>query len=255
MIHVDRRLVVLEGATNFRDVGGYPTADGRVVRWGSVYRSDSLEDLTPSDVERLLLLELREVLDLRSTREVEAFGTTPLTGHGVERHHVGFLPEPLPADLPPRRTPLATDHVAFAAHYLELLEGAKAPLCRAFTELAEAETHAVVFHCTAGRDRTGLTAGLLLSLLGVDDEVVADDYQLTERFLRIPASRLERLHRIFDRGTIPTPESPPTPAPVMRLTLAGVRERYGSAEGYLREAGLPDEVTATLRARLLVSAE
>jgi protein-tyrosine phosphatase len=254
MVHVDRRLVALDGATNFRDIGGYRAADGRAVRWGSIYRSDSLEDLTPSDVGRLLHLELREVLDLRSAREVEAFGTTPLTGHGVVRHHVGFLPEPLAADLPPRITPVATDHAAFAAHYLELLEGAKAPLCRAFTELAEAETHAVVFHCTAGRDRTGLTAGLLLSLLGVDDEVVADDYQLTERFLRIPASRLERLHQIFDRRTI-LPESPPTPAPVMRLTLAGVRERYGSAEGYLREAGLPNEVTTALRRRLLMPDE
>jgi len=249
----DNRLVVLEGATNFRDLGGYVTVDGRTVRRGLVYRSDSLQDLTVEDIGRLLGLGLREVLDLRSLHEVDLFGTTPLIEHGVERHHVGFFVEPAdPSARAPRPPiPLASDHEAFAAHYLDLLEAAKPSLQLAFSEIVTADAHAVVFHCTAGRDRTGLTAGLLLSALGVDDETIAFDYQLTERYLRFPAARLERMQQVFGTHTVPSADAPPTPAPVMRRTLAGLRERYGSPTGYLADAGVDADVIQVLRSRLL----
>lgn len=252
LLSAESRGVTLEGATNFRDLGGYRTTAGHVVRTGLIYRSDSLQDLTPVDVERLLDLRLGEVLDLRSSREVEVFGTTPLTDHGVQRHHIGFLAEPLAAPVAGEPSEPG-DHEAIAAHYLDLLEGAKPSVRRAFTSMAEAQTHAVVFHCTAGRDRTGLTAALLLSLLGVDEETIATDYQLTERYLRFPESRLERLRALFgDRITL-SAEPPPTPAAAMLGTLAGLAERYGSPQHYLRDAGVDADVAAALRARLLAT--
>lgn len=262
MVHplsLDARAVTLDGATNFRDLGGYRTATGRVVGTGLVYRSDSLQDLTPTDVQRLLGLGLGEVLDLRSSREVELFGATPLTDHGVERHHIGFFPEPLPGPqtAPAERTtaiPDPNDHEAFAAHYLELLEGAKPSIRLAFTEMAAAAMHAVVFHCTAGRDRTGLTAALLLSLLEVDEETIAADYELTERYLRFPESRLERMRALFGDRISASGTPPATPAPVMRLTLAGLAQRYGAPTAYLRDAGVADDVVQALRARLIVDA-
>lgn len=254
--HEVDRLVLLEGATNFRDVGGYLTTSGHSVRRGLVFRSDALQDLTPDDIARLLALGLGEVLDLRSARELEAFGGTPLTQHGVEWHHVGFFPEAEPgssAAAPvPVPTPSVHDHAAFAEQYLAWLERGTSSVRRAFTEIAEADTHAVVFHCTAGRDRTGLIAGLLLSLVGVDDEVIAADYQLTEQYLRFPEARLERMRAVFGPGVAVSTESPPTPAAVMRITLAGLRERYGSPAAYLADAGVAPEVTEAIRHRLLV---
>lgn len=255
---LDARLVDLEGATNFRDVGGYRTITGRTVRPGLVYRSDSLQDLTTDDVQRLLDLRLGEVLDLRSMREVEMFGATPLTDHGVERHQVGFFREPLPAPDPAapgaQSIPPSDDHGAVAEHYLELLEHAKPALRRAFTEIAEAERHAVVFHCTAGRDRTGLTAALLLSTLEVDVETIAADYQLTERYLRFPEHRLAQMRALFGDRIALVQGTPPTPAGVMRLTLTGLAERYGTPIEYLREAGVDGNIIAALRSRLLADA-
>ena len=255
---LDARLVELEGATNFRDVGGYRTSDGRTVRTGLVYRSDSLQDLTPGDVRRLLELRLGEVLDLRSVREVETFGATPLTEHGVERHQVGFFREPLPTPDPAapgaHSIPPSGDHAAVAARYLELLEQAKPALRRAFTEIAEAERHAVVFHCTAGRDRTGLTAALILSVLDVDVETIAADYQLTERYLRFPEHRLAKMRALFGDRIALAQGTPATPAGVMRLTLSGLAERYGTPIEYLREAGVDGDIVSALRGRLLTDA-
>lgn len=262
------RLIPLDGATNFRDVGGYVTASGESVRLGRVYRSDGLHDLTPTDIERLLLLRLGEVFDLRSLQEVEAFGATPLTDHGVRRHHVPFFVSldavarpstPAGAATDPPRVgsnviPGTIEPEAFAARYLEWLEPGKAAVRTIFAATAaavEADSHALVFHCTAGRDRTGLVAALLLSSLGVDDETVALDYHLTERYLRFPESRLERMRHLFGPSNASPSGPPPTPAAVMRHALTGIRQRYGAVDSYLAEAGVTADVRRTLRAYLL----
>lgn len=247
------RRIALAGATNFRDLGGYASSDGRTVRWRQVYRADALHDLTPEDVEALSEIGLRHVLDLRTARELEAFGTNPLTVRGIQHHHVPFVPE-VGADRNQAAMPNArewlNDVQLHASHYLDMLELAKPSVARVLTHVAEFPGEGAVFHCTGGRDRTGMTAALLLEVLGVDRETIAEDYALTSQYLVFSVERRERM-RAFFGGIVSTDDIPPAQAAVMSLTLAGLDERYGSVEAYLQDAGVTSEHRDSLRASLL----
>src|SRR5216117_3048521 len=148
-----QRVVDLEGCLNFRDLGGYPTGDGRAVRWRQVYRSDALHHLTPADVARVRdELRIAAVLDLRSTAELRGEGRGPLAREPLAFHHLPLFdgrearPESWPA--------IAT----LADRYFLLAETAQAPIARLLAILAEAGGP-VVYHCAAGKDRTGVDDG------------------------------------------------------------------------------------------------
>jgi protein-tyrosine phosphatase len=169
------RHVTFEACFNFRDLGGYETVDGRRVRWGSVFRSDSLHRLPAADLEVALALGLHTVIDLRSTAELERgrFAHT----HDLSFHHLPFfeadsLPfKPLESHDP--EPPLGSDYIAMAT-------SARGAIAAAFHVLAECD-YAVVVHCAAGKGRTGILAALVLASLGVPDESIAADYHLSER--------------------------------------------------------------------------
>jgi len=246
------RRIMLAGATNFRDLGGYETTDGKTVRWRRVFRADALQDLTPEDIAILLELKLGHVFDLRTDMEIEVFGTNPLSEHGVLHHHVPFHPQVGRERDQAATIPSFDDHAAFAALYLDMLENAGPSLARIFTHLAEESEASAVFHCAGGRDRTGMTAALLLGLLGVPREIIEEDYALTGQYLMFVEARLEKMRQLYGdrvgvRGTGPVE----TPGEVIRLALAGLDERYGSPERYLEEAGVTAEHREALRGSLL----
>lgn len=257
---VPERRIVLTGASNFRDIGGYPTADGRTTRWRRVFRADALQDLTPDDVRLLAAFNLGDVFDLRTLRELEVFGTNPLVAHGVRHHHLPFVTDiGIPAaggaageaapTAPP--APAPDDHAAHAQHYLDMLERSKPALRRILGHLAAAPEQSVVFHCTGGRDRTGLTAALLLEVLGVPREVIVTDYALTTRYLEHPPSRIEQMRALFGDRIAPSGGPVATRAEVMALTLAGLDARYGSPRTYLETAGVGVDQQEALRRALL----
>ncbi len=246
------RLVPLAGASNFRDLGGYVGAEGATVRWRRVFRADALHDLTDPDIEAVLSLGVGDVFDLRTARELEFFGINPLTERGVRHHHTPLMPE-ITVRPPSRHDEqpsfgLATDE-EHAERYLEMLDTGKPALERILAHLAAGPDAAVVFHCTGGRDRTGLTAALLLSALGVSRDVIAQDYELTHHFLHFTPERRERMRALW--GVSISNGTPPTRAEVMRLTLAALDAEYGSPDGYLDEAGVTADVRAQLRHQLL----
>lgn len=250
------RRIVLAGASNFRDVGGYETQDAKRVRWRRVFRADALHDLTPEDVDVLATMGLGDVFDLRTARELEVFAGTPLATRGVRHHHVPFVPEvgggrnegALPAAA--TAVPLQQGHQAHAERYLEMLEGAKPAAQRVLAHVAET-ADACVFHCTGGRDRTGLTAALLLSVLGVPRTVIAADYALTTQYLVFSEQRLERMRALFGERVTRTGGAPATHAEVMTLTLEGLDARYGSPAAYLEDAGVTSDHQQSLCRALL----
>ena len=143
----ERRLP-FERVRNFRDLGGYETAEGRRVRWRTVFRSSSLSETTPADVQRLLDLDLALVLDLRTAEELERTGVSALHEHGVEHRHVPYGRVTMRA------------HDGPGLDYLRGIEGAVAAIGKVFAAIAEAgEGQAVAFNCEGGKDRTGVTCG------------------------------------------------------------------------------------------------
>jgi len=243
--------IELDGPANFRDLGGYHAGERRL-RTGRVFRSDSLSRLSAGDVSRLVDdLGLVTVVDLRAGHEVETYGHGPLGERGVVVHHLPIADETRPdrverpADAPDPST-MALDEI-----YGLMLDRYAPRFVGVLRALADEGAHPIVFHCAAGKDRTGLVAALLLSLLGVDDETIAADYARTSEHID---ELLERHRAQSEAEGSPVEVSDAflrAEVDVMRRTLAGLRDAHGSAEAYLEANGLEPEAIAALRAALL----
>jgi protein-tyrosine phosphatase len=176
--HGKKREIELDGQNNFRDLGGRPAADGRCVRWGQVYRSGELSELSPADVDRLSVLGIRTVIDLRSQAEVESKGPDRLP---ADTSRVSLPIDP--GDLTPVVGPaFATgDFSKVPDDFLdqinrEYIRDWRHQLGAALRIVADAAKRPLVFHCTHGKDRAGIVAASVLSALGVPWEGVLDDY-------------------------------------------------------------------------------
>ena len=252
MDHDDRmdvsdRLVPLSGAFNFRDLGGYPAGDGEVVRRGRLFRSDGLHRLTDPDIDILRSLGLATIIDLRTPGEVKHTGRGLLGDEAMRYHHLAVMQrgagEAVGAPAP------AGDDLA--ERYLWYLDTGRQALVEAIGLVAEPANHPLVFHCTAGKDRTGVLAALVLDILGVDREVIVADYVITA----------DRLDLIIDRiRADPTYSAGMSKVPASRFTVeAGTMERFldelhaifGDARSWAIGAGVSPADLDRMRADLL----
>jgi protein-tyrosine phosphatase len=239
------RRIELDGCLNFRDLGGYPTADGKTVRWGQVFRSDALHLLTTSDVARLRDdLRIGDVIDLRSTAEVRAEGCGPLADEAIRFHHV-----PLFDGLVRERREQAAA-IDLADRYFLLAEFAKEPIARVITTLAET-TAPAVYHCAAGKDRTGVVSAVLLGLLGVADEVIVADYALTQDNLDQIIERLLSTEGYQTMLSALPPDTLHAQPQTMVSLLEKLGGKYGSMQAYAEAAGVPAAAINQLRRRLV----
>jgi len=178
------RHLKLAGASNFRDLGGYPTRDGRAVRWRQIFRSNHLGHLTEADIEVLRGLGVRSAFDFRGTEERVAALCA------IEEIAVHSLPIE-PTVVAALRAILATGTPLSSADALHVMRDSYRGYVRhntgrfraLFAHLLE-DRAPLVIHCTAGKDRTGFACALILHALGVPDELIAEDYLLTNRFYR-----------------------------------------------------------------------
>ncbi|MEU2261123.1 tyrosine-protein phosphatase [Streptomyces sp. NPDC019645] len=241
------RHIPFERLHNFRDLGGYPTGDGRSVRWGRLYRSDSLAKLAGDDWERFLDLGIGTVVDLRYPWEIEARGRVPEDA-SFAYHNLSI--EHRPYDQP-SLGPEVEVGPFLAERYLEVADDGAAELRQALGVIAAADGP-VVFHCASGKDRTGLLAALVLLLLGVSEADAVEDFALTER----ATGRLLADWRAAHGDREPTwPGYGRAPAEVMTLFLAALARRHGSVRDYAANAlGVDEALTEALRERLLTPA-
>ncbi|MEN8162075.1 MAG: tyrosine-protein phosphatase [Myxococcota bacterium] len=202
---VAERLLPLEGAENFRDVGGYPSADGRRVRWGAVFRSDSLATLSEADLSTLDALGLRLVCDFRGDAEVEEEPNL-LAGRASVRYWRRPLGDSNVQPAEWRRRFESGDFGDIDSGWLTrsyrgMIDRSAPDLAAVFRRLAAADAVPAVLHCTAGKDRTGVAVALLLLLLGVSRDCVIEDYALTAHFT---GDRIRAAERYFrERGIDP----------------------------------------------------
>jgi protein-tyrosine phosphatase len=243
------RRIILEGSTNFRDLGGYETRDGRRLRMGRLYRSDLLHRLTPHDIETLNRLNIGAICDFRYAPEREEEPSPPIGTPPAQVVHLG---------LPMRPDYRFLDWLAEGTMNAEkALEGMfetyrsyprlYAPSYRRLVDIIlESDDRAVLFHCTAGKDRTGFAAAVLMLALGVPLEHVEADYLHTNECWRpetyIPATIPADVVAVVAKAR---PE-------YLHTAFEAIREDYGSVEAYLeRGVGLTSKTLEALRAHLL----
>lgn len=246
------RLIPLEAVHNFRDLGGYPAADGRTTVWRTLYRADGLHRLDGADLDVVRALGIRTVIDLRTVGELEERGRFPVHAHPVDFHHLPIIDVVWGPDEAP-----GTDHdheiVEFmAGKYLEMFEMGEAHLAAALRVLAGPDALPAVFHCAAGKDRTGILAAVVLALLGVPDDVIAHDYALSREAMDRMIAWFRAQHPELAANVAETPAAFLAAHPATMLGVLGlVRHEHGSMENYVRSIGVGDDVIGTLRERLL----
>jgi protein-tyrosine phosphatase len=235
------RLLTVAGFHNLRDVGGYPVAGGGAIRRGRLLRGGALDELTAAAHEGMAELDLRTIVDLREDSE-----------------RVGLPASVFPGSVISHRNPLYGGRLSIAGMesleevYTAILTRCGPEIVAVLELLAAPGALPALVHCSAGKDRTGLVVGLLLSAVGVPDEVVAEDYGVTESAWS--GDERERMgHKILAMGANATriTELMGSPPAVMRAMLDWLRAEYGSVEDYLLRGGLRPDSPAALRAALV----
>ena len=228
------RLVPLSGAFNFRDLGGYVTRDGRVTRWGSLFRSDTLHELTGADVAVLRSLGLATIIDLRTSRELEETGRGPLAPEPMAYRHLSLISDG-GGEAMAAPAPAGTE---LSERYLWYLEVGRQSLVEALGVLSDPARLPLVFHCAAGKDRTGVLAALVLDILDVDDEAIVGDYLITAGRMELILGRYRSDPVIAERMARVPPSRYGVEAETMVRFLAELDARFGGARAWAVSAGV-----------------
>lgn len=244
------RHLAWDACRNVRDLGGYPTADGHATRWRALLRSDDLCRLTPQGQQALAAYGVRTIIDLRMPSEL-----------AVNVHPYAATAAAVGPDAPVYRSlSMLDEDDAKAQDALKATETTGEFYCRildlfptrvgaVISAVADAPQGGVLVHCFAGKDRTGITIGLLLALAGVPYETIAADYALSDSYLQpLYAELLAKVEDPSERDKLAVqyqslPES-------ILATLSHLDGRYGGVEAYLRDSGVSAAQIGHIRGRL-----
>lgn len=232
----------LDSVWNARDLGGYPTADGGKTASHRFLRSATLHQVTPEDQQALYDYGVRLVVDLRSLLELED-APNPMKGY----RDVVYCNIPLDDEI---QAEGLEGHFPdnMGEMYVRLLDHNQDAMARVLTQLAACQGCAL-FHCTAGKDRTGVIAMLLLDAAGVDEDTLIADYAATEGYMEgmfaVQRAMLDRMGVSYPEGIF---QSRPD---FMRLALDHLRAQYGTALDYFHAIGLAEQTVAHLLDKLV----
>ena len=244
-----KRMIKLQGALNFRDLGGYSTKDGKQVKWGKIYRSAEINNLTTSDLNMLDHLAINYVMDFRGPAEV-ATAPDKIPTHAV-RVSLPYGSENVGDRMKMMKMmssastgdsimlPFYTNIESFGKRYKPVFE----------VLLKNANDSAILFHCTAGKDRTGIGAALILYALGVDERIIINDF-LASNYYRKPDNERMRgmLVNTYHMNPAVVEDVLGVKEKYLLATFETIRSKYGSMDNYLeKEMGLTKKNIKTLR--------
>lgn len=249
LVYNAHRAVVLQGASNFRDLGGYRGAAGKTVKWGHIYRSADISKLTDADLQTLTARHIATVCDLRGPDEIK---TSP------DRLPAGATYVNLPAGS--ENTGSASMMLARVANrdsmmraFYSRTDHLKAKYKPMFDQLLALDNDkALLFHCTAGKDRTGVGAALVLSALGVDRATILKDYAATDEYWK--GNREQIMQMMAKQGMDPKATQAMLAAnpAYLHATFDAIDRQYGSMDNFLaQEMELTPDRLALLRTRYL----
>lgn len=243
-----RRIFSLIGVNNFRDMGGYTSADGRVMRWGHIFRSGHLSDLTDECGMEMLARDIETVIDFRSDREkdrhpvhwpkswIPDYHSVSIGGNAaawVQELYAKISKSDFPAEELREQFLLA-----FRTIPLENIEGLKAFFK---TLVDDHKGNAMLFHCTAGKDRTGIAGALLMHALDIDEEQIMEDFLLTNKAIDLEATSAKvsqwlstKSGRSIDPGDVLPLVG--VEADFLEECYTSIRAEYGTIDNYLESA-------------------
>ena len=245
-----RRAIPVEGAHNVRDLGGYETSDGRQIRWRTLFRAADIHALSPAAQSTLIDAGVRTVIDLRGSRELTEAASVFRDQPGIQ-----YCPHNMTGDALIDRwgaVPVPADSsIRLSTMYSTVLDERGEMVKTILETVSQPGTLPAVFHCTAGKDRTGVLAALLLGIAGVPHDRIVEDYALSARFL-------------YGTSTVPpdgsgADEFPPfeeyqakwCPPAAMGLTLDHVESKYGGIDAYVKSIGVDDSTISRIRDALV----
>ncbi len=253
---ISERRLPLQGAVNFRDLGGYETTTGQRVRWGKVFRSDHLSNLTAHDIDFLQRMKLCCVCDFRTSTEARRRPDQfPGDGPGEHVHlpmdNLKSDPTDLFKKIERGDTSWLTKEFLIEGYILNIEEFA--PVWgEVFKRLADPGCLPLVFHCTGGKDRAGTCAALILLAMGVPEKTVIYDHGLSNIYIR---DVVEGIYAKFDAAGIDREKISPyfsAPRYCIEALLIHLRKKYGSTVGYLKsKAGVTEEMLKRIKEQLL----
>lgn len=251
----DHRKIVLDGTSNTRELGGYKTKDGRSLKWGVLYRSDKLSELTDADQEYLLQLGIKRVIDFRSSEEKQnepdqlpstlKYIEMPIEADGAIRPKVeailkGDLNEDVGAILVETNKEFISDFSGVYKGFIESLIENQEP---------------TLFHCTAGKDRAGFAAALVLLAVGVPEKIVIEDYMKTNKYTEETIQDYINKINLYSLGSVDAEILRPllgVEERFIRAALDEIKQKYGSVENFIRdELKIRDESIVELKNFLL----
>ena len=247
---MSNRHIPLQGAANFRDLGGYQNRHGQTIRWRQVFRSDNLSELAPDDWEQISELGIGLVADMRNDRERERWPTT--------------WPDHISVDFLMRDYEMDLSQLSEIGYHI--LAYQQVDLLQSFLRtLAQPEGPSVLVHCTAGQDRTGFACAILLDLLDVPMETILEDYSLSHhlrRHIEIDPDHAAELitfygmdstvEELVERRSLSVEERRRDAEARMGEALDYMAARHGSLQGFVRdELDVDDDVLQSIRQRLL----
>jgi protein-tyrosine phosphatase len=252
----ESRFVPLPGSINFRDMGGYRTRDGRQVKWRQLFRCGALSMLSPAAVRDFSELNIGVICDLRRVDEAQG-NPTPVVPPFDVRQHIPIKPgstEMLRESIGDT-SQTAADRVRFMTNITrELARHHQAEYRLLFDHLQACEG-GFLFHCSAGKDRTGFGAALILAALGVDDETIMADYLLTNEAACLRAFMQTRMRVVygaeFDDASLEAVGG--VREDYLHAALEEIHTNHGSINAYLDTIGVDAGVRASLQARYLTS--
>lgn len=260
------RLLPLEDGRNFRDLGGYATEDGQTVKWGKLFRSGVMDGLTEADYDYLSSLDIKVVCDLRTSFEREEEPTDWKAGEAEYLYFPDPVQDPATSFGAVFRDPeLTAEKVAnaFGDAYFEIAHEQAPAYTAMFDKLAAGEAP-LAFNCSAGKDRTGVGAALILSVLGVPRETIVEDYALSDDYVDYMSEFLNEdarkkaeeegspyafLFQLPPEVVSPMMESRPE---YIEKFFSDIEAEYGSVETFLKEkVAVTNEEIAAIRANYL----
>lgn len=253
---VGERVLPLEQGSNFRDIGGYVTKDGRTIRWGKAYRSGAMPLLSEADYSLIDQLGIGSVVDFRSIEEREVAPDLVDDRTGALFIANDYSLKPL----------MANFGKGNGENVYQGMEKMLVPQLRALYRRIEANEGAVIYHCSAGQDRTGMATALLYDMLGVDRDTILKDYHMSTALRRpqwempkvnpadYPNNPILKYYYAADekKRTVAEPLYTPSGASHLAQFFTYVDAQYGGSEGFMKKAlGLTDADIVTLRATML----
>jgi len=229
----------LKGSYNTRDLGGYPTFDGNATRFNQFLRSDEVGYLDKDDIEFLKEYGVKTVIDLRTENELDQIPNPFENEPSIRFHHISLLSQSMIQEMTENFNTVSMD-----INYVNTLEKEKRSIAKVLKVIHDSEDGCVLFHCSAGKDRTGLIAMLLLGIAGVDHQDIITNYEPS--FANI--SHNPRVNKMIMRDVPPMMLSNYT---FMQKTLKHIDYKYGSIKDYVKSLGFIHSEINQIRNRLI----